>query len=90
MILAPKFFISVQNGTLKMACHFVARTPCQNFGIKILAKSPKWHLRKWHAKVWQVDEQTPRNGAWSVSQGRRGPSNGVSKMNLFMAGGHNF
>ena len=38
-----------------------------------------WSDRKW-----------PRNGAWSVSQGRRGPSNGVSKMNLFMAGGHSF
>ena len=57
-ILAPKFFLSVQNGTLKMACHFVAKIPCQNFGTKILAKSPKWHIRKWHAKVWQVDEQT--------------------------------
>ena len=29
-------------------------------------------------------------GTWSVSQGRRGPSNGVPKMNLFKAGGHSF
>ena len=36
------------------------------------------------------DEKWQRYGTWSVSQGRRGPSNGVSKMNLFMAGGHSF
>ena len=36
------------------------------------------------------DEKWQRYGTWSVSQGRRGPSNGVSKMNLCMAGGHSF
>ena len=41
-------------------------------------------ISSWSDKKW------PRNVAWSVSQGRRGPSNEVSKMNLFMAGGHSF
>ena len=36
------------------------------------------------------DEKWQRYGTWSVSQGRRGPSNWVSKMNLLKAGGHSF
>ena len=57
-ILAAKFFLSVQNGILEMARHFVAIIPCHNIGTKILAYSQKWHLRKWHAIFWQEDEQT--------------------------------
>ena len=41
-------------------------------------------ISSWSDEIWQ------RYGTWSVSQGRRGPSNEVSKMNLFMAGGHSF
>ena len=41
-------------------------------------------ISSWSDGKWQ------RYGTWSVSQGRRSPSNGVSKMNLFMAGGHSF
>ena len=36
------------------------------------------------------DEKWQRYGTCSVSQGRRGPSNWVSKMNLLKAGGHSF
>ena len=36
------------------------------------------------------DEKWQRHGTCSVSQGRRGPSNWVSKMNLLKAGGHSF
>ena len=36
------------------------------------------------------EEKQQRYGTCSISQGRRGTSNGVSKMNLFMAGGHSF
>ena len=35
-------------------------------------------------------EKQHRYGTCSISQERRGPSNGLSKMNLFMAGGHSF
>ena len=41
-------------------------------------------ISSWSKEKWQ------RYGTWAISQGRRGPSNGVSKMNLFMAGGHSF
>ena len=66
IIMAPKLFLSVQNGTLKMACHFVAKIPCHNFGTKNFSKSLKWHLRKWHSIFWQADESTlrpPKNSA---------------------------
>ncbi len=36
------------------------------------------------------DEKWQRYGTCSVSQGRKGPSNWVSKMNLLKAGGHSF
>ena len=39
---------------------------------------------------WISEEKWQRYGTCSISQRRRGPSNGVSKMNLFMAGGHSF
>ena len=41
-------------------------------------------ISSWSEEIWQ------RYGTWSISQGERGPSNGVSKMNLFKAGGHSF
>ena len=41
-------------------------------------------ISSWSEEKWQ------RYGTWSISQGRRGPSNGVSKMNLFKTGGHSF
>ena len=41
-------------------------------------------ILSWSEEIWQ------RYGTWSISQGERGPSNGVSKMNLFKAGGHSF
>ena len=48
----------------------------------------------WPALTHQIsswsEEKQHRYGTCSISQGRRGPSNGVSKMNLFMAGGHSF
>ena len=48
----------------------------------------------WPALTHQIsswsEEKQQRYGTCSISQGRRGPSNGVSKMNLFMAGGHSF
>ena len=45
----------------------------------------------WPALTHQISsEKQQRYGTCSISQGRRGTSNGVSKMNLFMAGGHSF
>ena len=41
-------------------------------------------ISSWSEEKWQ------RYGTWSISQGRRGPSNRVSKMDLPMAGGHCF
>ena len=41
-------------------------------------------ISSWSNEKWQ------RYGTCSVSQGRRGPSNWVSKMNLLKAGGHSF